>query len=454
MTPIKKNLFLISLVVVLMCSVSCMDDIKRETTPQAAITSFVVGYYNVERHEIDEQGHDTTVYIREGGVNYPMTIDQMSNTIYNVDSLSYGADVRRVTTLVGGEGTIYYWYSDNPDSVLMWSIRDSIDFTRPLIFCALSTDGTYKRSYTVKLNVRTVFPDSLHWSQSDSIGYCALQEPCAVVLNDTVYNFGKDTTGVLMVVSKSIFGGAWTAPVALSGLSGNDWNRVALSFGNRIYLQSGTTVYGSSDGINWTEVKSGVKCLIRTDNKSKAVWAVCSDSTVVKTTDMANWTSYGKKPTGFPDSISVSMDFALATNTSISKTLLVGLADDSLYASVWTILSTDSIWSEIDAPANTSLRLPTRDQLAVIGYDGRLFAFGAGLDGFRQSNDNGITWYYCDSYAKSYSTWNRYMQFPNALRGYNGDFSYAVDGLGTIWILTSDGQVWRGAIRRLDKRGR
>lgn len=454
LTPMKRILFPVILVAVLVSGVSCMDEVKKELTPHAAITSFVVGYYNVEFHDLNDQGQDTVVYYREGGSKYPMTIDQANNLIYNVDSLPHGANVRKVLTLVYSEGTVYYRYGDNPDSVVAWSTYDSIDFTRPLIYTAVSSDGTYKRDYTVKLNVRSVFPDSLLWSQSDSTGFTALKDPCAVVLNDTLYNFGKDTTGVLMMTSKSINGGVWSFPAALTGLGSDGWSRNVIAFKDTMYLQSGTKVYGSSDGISWTEVKSDIKSLVRTDAGSNAVWAITTDSCIIRSTDMNEWTSYGKMPSGFPDSTAVSLDYALATNSSISKTILVGMADDSLYASGWTILSTDSVWSRIDAPQDVNWRLPLMKETSVLKYDGKLYAFGTGFDCFRQSNDNGITWYICDRFADENSTYNRYMQLPKPLNGFDGSFSFAVDGFGTIWILTDDGQVWRGAITRLDKRNR
>lgn len=451
----KRLIFPVTLVAVLVSGVSCMDEVKKEVTPHAAITSFVVGYYNVEYHDLNGQGQDTVMYYREGGSKFPMTIDQINNRIYNVDSLSYGADVRKVATLVYAEGSVFYRYGDNPDSIVAWSSFDSIDFTRPLIFSAVSSDGTYKRDYTVKLNVRSVFPDSLLWSQSDSTGFTALKEPCAAVLNDTLYNFGKDTSGVLSVVYRSIIDGAWSTPAALAGLGSDDWSGNVTAFGDKMYLQSGNKIYSSADGITWTEIKSDIKCLIKTNAGSNAVWAVTTDSCIIKSADMVEWTSYGKKPSGFPDSSAVSLDYALATNSSITKTVMVGIADDdSLYASGWTILSTDSVWSRIDAPNDIKLRLPAMKETAILKYDDRLYAFGTGLDGFRQSNDNGITWYVCNSRADESSTYNRYMQLPRMLKGYDGSFSYAVDRLGTIWILTDNGQVWRGAVTRLDKRNR
>ena len=61
--------------------VSCLKDTETEKTPQAAITSFVVGYYNVRYQDIDQQGNDSITYYRGGGVLFPMTIDQINNRI-------------------------------------------------------------------------------------------------------------------------------------------------------------------------------------------------------------------------------------------------------------------------------------------------------------------------------------------------------------------------------------
>lgn len=443
---------IIILAVALVSVVSCLKEEETEKTPQAAITSFVVGYYNVRYQDIDQQGNDSITYYRGGGVLFPMTIDQVNNRIYNIDSLDYGSDVHAVTTAVGGVGTVYYYYLDNPFSLYYWSGYDSIDFTpdRGVVFRVVSSDETFIRDYRVKLNVRTVFPDSLLWSQADSTGFTALKEPCAVVLNDSVYNFGLDETDVLRVISKSIAEGKWTAPTALAGIPSVGWSRNVVVSGGKIYAQSGNSIYESLNGRDWTVVKSGIKSLVRTDGENGVIWAIDTDGNIIKST---GWTKESKVPEGFPDSVAVAFDYPLVTNNSIIRTVLIGEAKD--YVSVWTKLSTDNDWVQIDAPANTSLRLPSLQNLSVIRYDGSIFAFGAGLKGFYQSEDNGITWYWCSPYVKNNETsWNRYMQLPKSLKGYDGDFSYVVDRLGSIWLMTADGQVWRGAVTRLDKRVR
>ena len=451
----RRVLSAVIIACVLASCVSCMDDVKKEVSPQAAITSFVVGYYNVRFHDKTKDYKDTVRYFREGGVVYPMTIDQIHNRIYNVDSLAFGSNVKAVTTSVNGVGVIAYSYADDPEEVVYrWSAYDTIDFSRPLVFSAISSDGSFKRDYTVQLNVRKVFPDSLHWSQADSTGFTGLESPASVIVNDTLYCFGIDGGGNLSVVSRNIVSGTWSAPAALSGIPAVGWRGNVVSFGDSLYAQSGTSVYRSVDGLAWTEVKSGIKSLFSRATPDGKVWALATDSTIICSADMNSWSVVCKAPAGFPDSLAVAAEYPLATNQSIRRTVLVGLGADSLNASVWTINSGDTLWTEIDKPENTGLRLPAMENLSVIRYDGHLFAFGGDLSGFRQSNDNGITWYQCDMRADYFSSWNRYMQMPSGLNGYSGHFSYAVDRLGTIWIMTSAGQVWRGAITRLDKRGR
>lgn len=451
----RKLLFPSILLWVLALNVSCLKSMEAEKTSQAAITSFVVGYYNVKFHDINYHRHDTVINIREGGVMYPMTIDQINNRIFNVDSLAFGSQVNAVTTSVGATGTVFYSYKDGQDTTTyLWSSSDSIDFTRPIVFGAVSSDGKYRRYYNVELNVRTVFPDSMHWSKAYGIGFTGLDKACAAILNDTLYNLGIDSGGNLNVECRNISSGNWTAATQVNGVPASGWTGVLVSFDGRLYSQWGTTVYGSSNGTDWTQAKSGIKCLMQVGPNENCLWALSVDGKIMNTSDMTEWTELGPAPAEFPDSASVTLSYPLSTNPSIIRTVLVGQGKDSGYASIWTILSTDSVWSRIDMPSNTELRLLSLDNGAVIRYDGSLFAFGAGLEGFRQSNDNGVTWYVCDSYAEDYSSWNRYMQFPSGLKGYDGSFSYAVDSLGAIWIMTSGGQVWRGAITRLDKQGK
>lgn len=435
----------------LLSFVSCLKDDNSYKTPNAAITSFTIGYYNVLFQDRNIHGHDTLVYIREGGVMYPMTIDQVNNRIFNVDSMAYGSVLSRVTSSVYGTGTIGYRYADEPDVTYLWSSSDSIDFTRKLQFIVRSTDESYTRAYDVQVNVHKVFPDSLLWTSRDTAGFPVLSGITSVVRNDSVFCFGTDTTGVASVSVRSIDGGSWNGANALTGISNDGWNhRITLCNGLFYTVNSGS-LYGSADGVNWSSVKTGIRGIIVSSQDYGELWALSQDSNIVRTSDMTEWTTVQSIPQGFPDSVAVLFSYPLATNPSLKRSVLTGLADDTVYASVWTILSGDTLWTKVDAPANTDLRLKAKGSLSVIRYDGSLFSLGQGLDGFRQSMDNGITWYWCDSYVEEYSSWNRYMQLPAALKGYESGFTAVTDSKGFIWIMTDNGQVWRGAINRLRK---
>lgn len=440
-----RYIFLLAL---LLSCMSCLKDDFSSKTPQAAITSFTIGYYNVKFHDMNIHGRDTVVYLREGGVMYPMTIDQVNNRIYNIDSMAYGSDLSKVTTNVYGNGTIGYVYLDEPDVTYLWRAQDSIDFTRPIQFVTKSTDGSYTRTYDVSVNIRRVFPDSLLWSTPDTAGVPPLSGPASAVRNDTVYFFGTDTTGVPSVTFRSITEGQWNGVNHMTGFGAQDWNHRVAVFNGKFYTVCAGSLYESADALGWSAVRSGIKSLIVSADDNGILWAVGQDSSILKTENMSEWTAVQSVPAGFPDSVAMVLSYPLATNASMSRSVLVGLGQDSLYASVWTMITGDTVWTETDAPAKTALRIPSCNNLWVFKYDGALFSL-EGLDSFRQSNDNGVTWYRCDSYAEDYATWNRYMQLPVALKGKDCGFAVTTDSRGYIWIMTDQGQVWHGAINRL-----
>lgn len=441
----------ILLLAALFSCISCLTDDKTSTTPQAAITTFTIGYYNVRFHDINVRGEEVVINLREGGVMYPMTIDQVNNRIYNADSMAYGSDLSKVTTSVYGTGTIGYRYMDDPDYYYVWSAYDSIDFTRKLQFVAMSTDGTYGKTYDVQVNVRKVFPDSLLWSGPDTIGFPVLSGISAVVRNDSLFCFGTDTAGSPSVTVREINGNGWNGINNLSGITNDSWSHRVAVFNGTFYTVSGGTLYGSSDAVNWSSVRTGIRSVLVSGCDDGLLWAVSQDSNIIKTEDMSEWTVVQSVPEGFPDSSAVVHTYPLATNTSLSRSVLVGVTDDTLYASVWTMLTGDTVWTEVDRPAKTELCLPAAYNISVIEYDGALFGLGLGMDGFRQSNDNGVTWYRCDSYAEDYSSWNRYMQLPAALKDCECGFATVTDGCGFIWIMTEDGRCWHGSINRLRK---
>ena len=322
----------ILLLAALLSCVSCLKEDNSYKTPQAVITSFNLGYYNVRFQERNIQGHDTLVYLREGGAMFPMTVDQVNNRIFNVDSLSYGSDVSKVTTTVYGSGTIGYRYMDDPMNKYYWSTVDSIDFTREVQFMVMSSDESFTRIYDVKLNVRKVFPDSLLWSAPDTTGFPVLSGISSAVRNDSLFCFGTDTLGNPSVSYRSVSAGTWNGANAMTGITDAGWSHRVTVFNGQFCTVSGGSVLVSADAVNWTSVKSGVKSLITAIQDYGTLWAVSQDGNLLKTTDMADWTTVQTVPAGFPDSAAVMYSYPLATNASITRNVVAGMSADTLNA--------------------------------------------------------------------------------------------------------------------------
>jgi hypothetical protein len=213
---------------------------------------------------------------------YPMTIDQVNNRIFNVDSMAYGSDISKVTTSVYGVGTIGYKYLDEPEVMYLWSSHDSIDFTRQLQFIVKSTDETYTRTYDIDINVRKVFPDSLLWTGADTVGFPVLSGIMSVVRNDSIFCFGTDTAGVPSVSYRSVANGSWNGVNHISGFAADGWShRVTLSNGQFITVSNGS-LYSSSDALNWNSVKAGIKSVILSGEDYGELWAISQDSNIVK----------------------------------------------------------------------------------------------------------------------------------------------------------------------------
>lgn len=444
-------LFLFGLTALLL-NVSCLKEDTKSVSPQAAITSFTVGYYNVKSHVINWHRRDTVISVREGGVMYPMTIDQLNNRIYNIDSLAYGSVITAVTSSVYGTGTITYRYADDPESTFYWSMYDSIDFTRELLFSVTSTDGSYTRTYSVNVNVRKVFPDSLSWSSTGSTGFPVLSGISGVVRDDTVFCFGTDDSGMPALTYRSPVTGEWNGANHLTGFPIDGWQHKVTACGGLFHTVSDGNLYRSADGMNWSLARADVSGMILSGNDDGRLWILSNDSIFAVSSDMSGWKALQRIPEHFPDMDVTVFSYPLSTNSTITRYVFVGVESGCPDASVWTMLSVDSVLTKTEAPSRADITLPSSSNLSVIRYDGSLFCLGQGLDGFRQSSDNGTTWYYCDSYADEDASWNWYMQLPDGLKGNNCGFACVTDSKGYIWIMTDEGNVWNGAITRLKRR--
>lgn len=462
------KLLRISAIFVLSAMLSaCETETKKELTPDAAITAFSIGNFRVYTHDINIQGRDTLVYWTVTGSTVEFSIDQQKNLIFNADSLPLGSRVDSVTTVMSSAGTVYYERKnkDGSTSEVLWSAKDTLDLTRDISFVVVSTDNSYRRHYTLHTNVHTVAPDSMTWKRMSCDIPSGTSEMKAVILGDMITVLAsRDGAPVLMQHNVDVDGN-WTE-ASCSGL-GSDADISSLTMHDGIlYVTDGTTLRKSADGISWSEVvqDTPLHSLIpfRQTEDGGTAWAITADGRIACSDDMAVWTEVQDLPESFPDTDISALCYPLKSNRSILRYIVTGIDTDLCPsgAEVWTKLSSEDCWTRIETAEERSLRCPAFADLAVIRYDGDLFAFGhsgrlgdvetGSMQGFYQSSDNGLTWRDCNAFYDTFSTWNPYMEFPAAIVGDESPFCHAVDRHGNIWIITSGSNgVWKGHINRL-----
>ena len=104
-----------------------------------------------------------------------------------------------------------------------------------------------------------------------------------------------------------------------------------------------------------------------------------------------------------------------------------------VYAQVWTKLSTEDSWVEIEPQGTNVYGCPNLGNLVVVQYAGNMYAFGSGSKVCYESRDNGVTW------KENVVA----LSLPEAFEERTGVFSATTDG-EYVWVMWSNGEVWRG----------
>ena len=464
----KNSLYLfISILAVSLAFSSCLDsdNTEYELTSDAAITSFSIGDITMSDVVKNHKGEDSTIYYTITASQYPFTIDQGNNLIYNADSLPVETDVKKVTTSLSLPYGYAVTYVKNGQDTI-WTETDSIDFTNPVTFKAYALNGSI-RQYQVKVNVHQVDPDSLQWTllQSADLNIPARAQHKAVYNEGRMYLFAHTTGGTL--VNSSADGNTWSGWESVS-LSGNVDHTSALALNGTLYMLCDNCLYASSDGINWDAAATSdpFDKLFAASPRLGELYALSGTDLVAIATD-----NYSTKSVGTADETNLpekNISYAVTpvlTNSNIERLVLTGTRNPELTndttAVVWTKLSSEPEWTYYPLAPNNTLGCPKLQGLATFAYDGKLYAFGGDYDmpadvarpsGFKpfqylyESEDNGISWH---------PQTNKVM-LPASFLNRTADFSYLVDRDNFIWIFwgpssQTDGktEVWRGRINRL-----
>lgn len=185
------------------------------------------------------------------------------------------------------------------------------------------------------------------------------------------------------------------------------------------------------------------------------------------------WTADANPFTQFPTGKPFFSNTTTASyNSNITSTVALcynqGTTANDTTALVFNRMSSDNKWEK----RIQNLPLPNLENVTMIYYDGKLYAFGGKskkpevkpFSQFYCSTDNGLCWRpvtECMAFpAEVPDTENpnkEYINFPNLYDTYHGNYSCAVTPKlenGTsrgnfIWIVWEDGSICRGRINRL-----
>ena len=446
-----KVLNIIACLFVAACVItSCLDsdDVVYETNYKSSITAFsfdsIVTYYP----SVTDAGNDTTLSKYVVGTKYPFIIDQIRGQIYNADSLPKGTDVSKVVVNITSEG--YYVFIEAGENDSIWSGADSLDFTNPIQFKVLSEMNTFGQIYTAKINVHQQDPEVMTWTKITSLD-TDIKAQKAIYANEKIFVFTEGETQVS--VTSTANGKEWTSLQAIDIPVKADYT-TAIEWAGKIYMLADKILYASENGINWSKVETEQNFNALVASCKNKMVGIDTDNHYIESADAINWEQYQTMPADFPQAPFTSATYALSTNASMERIVLMGnnLVEEDTTNVVWGQIDNEHEWAALTYESHKEL-CPKFENPTIIHYNNKLYAFGgpakddAEIPAFKlfyASKDNGISW--------EPITENLLFpeEFTTLYEQAGGNYSCIVDKNNFVWIIWSNtGEVWRGRINKL-----
>lgn len=449
---------------------SCLDDDNDEVTlyDDTAMTSFSIAGADIMCHTTASTGGDSIYFATAGTAvtNVAFTIDQISATVYNTDSLPKGVDVSRmlcsITTRNNG---VPFIESLEPGEPTYLATTDSTDFSEPRIIRIYSSDGMNYRPYTVTVNVHKEDGDQFVWTAMETHpDFAAASALKAVALGRSVLVMAKDDTGTAIYALNE--SGQWEKQ---AGGLGTEAIGNATVRNDSLFVLDGGVLKCSVDGQTFTATGTAQGIVSLMGGNSYEMYGRLANGGIMVSHDGgASWTKDSVEYADRADSLRlaslmpveeqacVSMPFEYSDDTDY--TIWAGSRDTNdyptdAYAKVWRKIveygkKERGKWICINELDENKYLLPRMEHLQTFVYNGAVMALGGkGIGGctaepythIYESRDGGITW-------KPSAT----CTFPEGLDTTAGCVTVAVDDNNYIWLVCSvTGQVWRGRLTKL-----
>lgn len=236
------------------------------------------------------------------------SIDLNSARIFNADSLPYGTDVSSIGINITTEGSavkaIYSSASDASEKEvnLVDDPSAKLNFSSGAVkILVTSLDGEYTRQYEVSLNVHTVVPDSLYWSELARTNLpTTLSAPIAqksVKMGDKAYCLTTDGASYIMSVSSDLYINSWQNNAVTFTRNIKIESLVAAT--DALYiLSSDGALLTSTDGLSWTDTGKVWKSILGA--YGNGITGVATDATGDVFVSYPESNAIGSVPSSFP----------------------------------------------------------------------------------------------------------------------------------------------------------
>lgn len=393
------------------------------------------------------------------------TIDQLNGLIFNMDSMPYGTKVDLVLcniTFTSYAINAAITQEAHPDSTFSWVEKDSVNLSKPIKIVVTAVDGVTTKTYTAKVNIHQVNPDSMLWEH-----YSGNLMPETIEEQKVITHTYNNTDAYFMYVKTSDSYKLYYSPVTdaklweelpLSGLNGNDKFISQLTpFGEYLYIPSNSGLFYSSDGISWVLADNtpSVKYLLGALGEGRNQVPVLA--TIIENNGMLSF-AYMKENGEWTVGENIHDKFPVTNFASVpyvnmyhAYIMIAGGRDkdNQLTNTTWATMNGKD-WALLTNEGNNSFG--EKEGLMLTEYDDKFFLVGGiGSDGkaskdIYTSINYGITWALQDTLVVFPSTYSArgfasvQVDKDNYMLIFSGKTSNNTNQLN---------EIWRGRINRL-----
>ncbi len=391
------------------------------------------------------------------------SIDQVSSAplVFNKDSLPYLFDVSTVNLKIATKGAsgikLYLINPGQPDSSYIWNQTDSVMIKKLKNIEIFAQDGKTSKTYTFKLNIHQVDPDTIFWQNVANDYIPQPSDQVTVSANNQFYTYHKSGTSIKLSTSLIDETLHWTDQPLLNGLPQNvvlkSIQNNDIENSERVWhsLDTENKVYESSNGIDWSLVETTypVQAIFgKLPSFTKdAILTIIKDGASHKfatTKDFSSFDLHSDVPSGFPVKDFTSTIINKPDIYSAKYLIITGgiNLDNRSNKSVWLLQDIDNKVTFTSKQQNFNVFGST-----LFNYDNKVYLL--------TSEDNKNVFYTSTNYGVFWNKASNKQQLPSTY--INRDYqSVHVDKENIVWILggekntqTQMVEVWKGRINKL-----